>query len=63
MNDELHAERIIVQDVEEDLYDGQVRAFRLIFFSAGILIESNVFFFSYFLENNQLLFRLGKSQL
>lgn len=24
VNDELHAERIIVQDVEEDLYDGQV---------------------------------------
>jgi parvin len=24
INDELHAERIIVQDVEEDLYDGQV---------------------------------------
>jgi len=26
VNDELHAERIIVQDVEEDLYDGQVAA-------------------------------------
>ena len=25
INDELHTERIIVQDVEEDLYDGQVR--------------------------------------
>ena len=24
VNDELHGERIIVQDVEEDLYDGQV---------------------------------------
>jgi hypothetical protein len=24
INDELHTERIIVQDVEEDLYDGQV---------------------------------------
>ena len=24
VNDELHEERIIVQDVEEDLYDGQV---------------------------------------
>ena len=24
MNDELHSERIIVQDIEEDLYDGQV---------------------------------------
>ena len=25
VNDELHGERIIVQDVEEDLYDGQVK--------------------------------------
>ena len=25
VNDELHGERIIVQDVEEDLYDGQVQ--------------------------------------
>lgn len=25
INDELHTERIIVQDIEEDLYDGQVR--------------------------------------
>jgi hypothetical protein len=24
VNDELHSERIIVQDIEEDLYDGQV---------------------------------------
>ena len=24
VNDELHEERIIVQDIEEDLYDGQV---------------------------------------
>ena len=24
MNDELHSERIIVQDIEEDLYDGQI---------------------------------------
>jgi len=24
INDELHTERIIVQDIEEDLYDGQV---------------------------------------
>ena len=30
INDELHTERIIVQDVEEDLYDGQVRAETLI---------------------------------
>ena len=27
VNDELHGERIIVQDVEEDLYDGQVLCF------------------------------------
>ena len=27
INDELHADRIIVQDVEEDLYDGQVACF------------------------------------
>ena len=27
INDELHADRIIVQDVEEDLYDGQVDCF------------------------------------
>ena len=25
VNDELHHYRIIVQDIEEDLYDGQVR--------------------------------------
>ena len=24
VNDELHSERIIVQDIEEDLYDGQI---------------------------------------
>ena len=24
VNDELHTERIIVQDIEEDLYDGQI---------------------------------------
>ena len=29
VNDELHGERIIVQDVEEDLYDGQVQDLQL----------------------------------
>ena len=29
VNDELHGERIIVQDVEEDLYDGQVQYLHL----------------------------------
>lgn len=32
INDELHTERIIVQDVEEDLYDGQVVDFALFSF-------------------------------
>ena len=31
INDELHTERIIVQDVEEDLYDGQVNMFQVYF--------------------------------
>ena len=35
INDELHTERIIVQDVEEDLYDGQVRAAILILNQTG----------------------------
>ncbi len=42
INDELHTERIIVQDVEEDLYDGQVvdyslRLFCSFFFHTLIL--------------------------
>ena len=31
VNDELHSERIIVQDIEEDLYDGQVTSTPLLY--------------------------------